>query len=55
LVRNTVSQTKVTAQATLFEARLRKQYSALDSQMANLNALNAYVTQQVTTWNKSTA
>ncbi len=55
LVRNTESQTKVTAHATLFEARLRKQYSALDSQMANLNALNAYVTQQVTTWNKSTA
>jgi flagellar hook-associated protein 2 len=52
---NTASQTKVKEHATLFEARLRKQYSALDAQMASLNALNAYVTQQVATWNKSTA
>jgi flagellar hook-associated protein 2 len=55
LVSNTTQQTKVTDHATLFEARLRKQYSALDAQMAQLNALNAYVTQQVATWNKSTA
>jgi flagellar hook-associated protein 2 len=34
---------------------MRKQYSALDLQMAQLNSLNAYVTQQVTLWNKSTA
>jgi flagellar hook-associated protein 2 len=33
------------------EARLRKQYSALDSTMANANALSRYVTQQITTWN----
>lgn len=52
---NAAAQTKVTDHAALFEARLRKQYSALDSQMASLNALNAYVTQQVATWNKSTA
>jgi flagellar hook-associated protein 2 len=52
---NTAEQTKVNDRATLFEARLRKQYSALDAQMASLNALNAYVTQQVATWNKSTA
>lgn len=55
LDRNTQEQTKVTDRATLFEARLRKQYSALDAQMAQLNALNSYVTQQVATWNKSTA
>ncbi len=36
------------------EARLRAQYTALDSTMANANALSAYVTQQIATWNKST-
>jgi flagellar hook-associated protein 2 len=55
LDRNTLEQTKVNDRATLFETRLRKQYSALDAQMAQLNALNAYVSQQVTLWNKSTA
>lgn len=53
LARNAAQQTKVNDQAALFEARLRKQYSALDAQMAQLNALNSYVAQQVTTWNKS--
>ena len=52
---NTKEQTKVNDRAALFETRLRKQYSALDAQMAQLNALNAYVTQQVATWNKSIA
>ena len=51
---NTKEQAKVNDRAALFETRLRKQYSALDAQMAQLNALNAYVTQQVATWNKST-
>jgi flagellar hook-associated protein 2 len=54
LADNATAQTKVNDRATLFEARLRKQYSALDAQMAQLNALNAYVTQQVAAWNKST-
>jgi flagellar hook-associated protein 2 len=52
---NTAAQTKVTDAATLFETRLRARYSALDTQMASLNALNSYVSQQVTLWNKSTA
>lgn len=52
---NTKEQAKVNDRAAFFETRLRKQYSALDAQMAGLNALNAYVTQQVATWNKSTA
>ena len=34
-------------------ARLKKTYSALDSKMASLTALNTYITQQVTQWNKS--
>ena len=37
------------------EERLRTQYSALDTTMSNANALSKYVTQQITTWNKSTA
>ena len=37
------------------EKRLRAQYSALDSTMANANALSKYVTQQIATWNKSPA
>jgi flagellar hook-associated protein 2 len=52
---NATAQTKVNDRAALFETRLRKQYSALDAQMAQLNALNAYVAQQVATWNKSTS
>jgi flagellar hook-associated protein 2 len=54
LTRNATEQTKVSDRAAAFETRLRKQYTALDTQMASLNALNAYVAQQVTTWNKST-
>lgn len=54
LARNTQEQTRVNDRASLFETRIRKQYSDLDVQMASLNALNAYVSQQVTAWNKST-
>ncbi len=35
------------------QARLTKQYTALDAQMASLNALGGYVSQQITNWNKS--
>lgn len=55
LLRNTEAQTKVNDRATAVEARLRARYSALDAQMGRLNALNAYVSQQVTLWNKNTA
>lgn len=51
---NAEAQTKVNDKAAAFETRLRSRYSALDAQMASLNALNAYVSQQVTLWNKST-
>lgn len=54
LDRNGTEQTRVNDRAAAVEARLRKQYTALDTKMASLNALNAYVAQQVTTWNKST-
>ena len=55
LNRNADEQTRVSDRAAAVEVRLRKQYTALDTQMASLTALNAYVAQQVTTWNKSTA
>lgn len=55
LARNTDAQTKINDRATAVEARLRARYSALDAQMGRLTALNAYVTQQVTLWNKNTA
>ena len=53
LKNNKDEQTRVTDRASAFEARMRKQYTALDAKMASLNALNAYVSQQVTNWNKS--
>jgi flagellar hook-associated protein 2 len=55
LKRNATEQTRVNDKAAIVEARLNKQYSALDAKMASLSALNSYVAQQVTTWNKSTA
>lgn len=39
--------------ATSVETGLKARYTALDSQMSKLNALNAYISQQVTTWNKT--
>jgi flagellar hook-associated protein 2 len=52
--RNDKEQAKVNDRATAVEARLRKTYTALDTKMASLTALNSYVAQQVTAWNKST-
>lgn len=52
---NATEQTRVNDRAAAVEARLRKQYTALDTKMASLTALNAYVAQQVATWNKSTS
>ncbi|MET0334032.1 MAG: flagellar filament capping protein FliD [Rhizobacter sp.] len=37
----------------LTEKRLRAQYTALDTNMAKLSALNTYITNQVAAWNKS--
>jgi len=51
--RNTSEQDKVNARAAVVEARLRKQYSALDTKMGSLTALNSYISQQVSQWNKS--
>lgn len=52
---NTKEQTRINTRAATVEENLRKQYSALDARMASLTALSSYVSQQVTTWNKSTS
>ncbi len=36
------------------QKRIQAQYSALDTKVAGLTALNTYITQQITNWNKST-
>jgi flagellar hook-associated protein 2 len=53
LKQNAKDQANVNAKVDAFEKRLTSQYNALDTKMGTLNALNAYVSQQVTTWNKS--
>ena len=55
LTRNAKEQERVTEKAANVEAQLNRRYSALDSQLATLNALNAYIGQQVTTWNKTSS
>ena len=52
---NEAAQKKVTDRAADVEIQLSKRYSALDGQMGRLTAINAYVTQQITLWNKNTA
>jgi len=50
---NTADQQKINEKATALQNRLQAQYSALDTKMTKLTALSSYVSQQVTTWNKS--
>lgn len=52
---NAKDQTRLNEKVARVEAELNRRYSALDVQLNSLNALNAYVSQQVTQWNKSTA
>lgn len=53
LSRNSKSQDAVTERASRVEADLRRQYSALDTKMAQINGLNSYVSSQIAQWNKS--
>lgn len=53
LKRNASEVERVEARADTVEARLRKQYSALDVKMASLGSLSSYVEQMVASWNKS--
>ena len=51
--RNGKDQDRVNVRASMVEAQLRKQYSALDAQMAKMSSLSSYVTAQLAQWNKS--
>lgn len=53
LSRNRTEQERFNDRMAMVEARLRAQYTALDSRMAQLNGLSAYVTQQVDLLNRS--
>lgn len=52
---NAKDQERVNSKVSRIEAQLNRKYSALDTQMASLNALNNYLTQQISQWNKSTS
>jgi flagellar hook-associated protein 2 len=52
---NQKDQDQMNTRLANIEKRMRAQYSALDKTMASANALSAYVTQQIATWNKNTA
>ena len=52
---NQKDQDALNNQLAATEKRLRAQYTALDATMSTANALSAYVTQQIATWNKNTA
>ncbi len=51
--RNAKDQDLVNQRASLVEAQLYKQYSALDTQMAQMNSLSSFVTAQLAVWNKA--
>lgn len=55
LVKNSKEQTRVNDRAAKVETDLNRRYSALDAQIASLNSLNSYMTQQITQWNKSSS
>lgn len=53
ITRNSKEQDRVNDRAARVEVQLRKQYSALDAQMAQMNGLSSYVSAQLAQWNKS--
>lgn len=54
LKRNEKDQEKLEERVLRVQTRLLKQYSALDTQMGQLNSLSNYVSSQVAQWNKKT-
>lgn len=54
LKRNSQDQTRTNEKVDAFEKRITRRYNALDTQLSSLNGLNAYISQQVAAWNKST-
>ena len=53
--RNGLEQDKVNERADRAQVRLLRQYNAMDANVARLNSLNSFVSQQIALWNKSTA
>jgi len=52
--RNTTEQEKVIDRASRAETRYLAQYNAMDAAVGRLSGLNAFVTQQITLWNRNT-
>ena len=55
IAKNGDAQTALSDRVDAFQARLVAQYTALDANVAKLNSLSAYVTQQVSIWSKSSS
>lgn len=53
LDKNALEQLRVNDKADRVEQQLTRKYSALDLQMAQLNSLSTYLSQQISQWNKS--
>ncbi len=53
LDRNSLEQDRVEERASRAEVRYLAQYNAMDANVAKFNALNTFVSQQITLWNKS--
>ena len=53
LKRNDLEQERVNGRAARVEIRLLAQYNAMDAAVGKLNGLGAFVSQQITLWNKS--
>lgn len=51
--RNGVEQERINDRAARSEKRLLAQYNAMDAAVGQLNGLSAFVSQQITMWNKS--
>lgn len=54
ITRNSTDQERVNDRAARVEVALRRQYTALDRQMAQMTGLSSYVTAQLAQWNKPT-
>lgn len=54
ITKNGTDQDALNSRVDAFQQRLVSQYTALDGQIAKLNALSSYVTQQVAQWSKAT-
>ena len=54
IARNDKDQQRLLERVSRVQERLTRQYAALDTSINRLNALDSYVKQQITHWNKST-